>query len=124
MYIEPGGALARVGGRIGRVTFSKTGRTLRYCGRRFQSLNGAGFKENYIDLESREGYWISGPRRDGNDALYPMEVAVDVDVREEYWSHIRKRPDLKDIASFKSPGKYTGRGNYKRRSASLGTGVL
>lgn len=46
--------------RIGRVTFSKTGRTLYYQGKSFQSLSGAGFKSNYYELESGENYWISG----------------------------------------------------------------
>ncbi len=109
MYIEPGGGLARSGGRIGRVEFSQTGRTLRYGGRDFRPLNGAGYKENYFDVESHEWFWISGPRRDGNDALYPMVIEIDDDVSEEYWLQIRKRPDLKNTKSFKSPGKYSRR---------------
>ena len=56
--------------RIGRITFSKTGATLYYKGQAFQSLKGSGFKSNYRDIESGDDYWISGPRRDGCDALY------------------------------------------------------
>ena len=40
--------------RIGRVAFSKTGRTLYYGDRSFQSLNGQGFKANYLDVDSGE----------------------------------------------------------------------
>jgi hypothetical protein len=84
--------------RIGRVTFSRTGATLHYCGRSFQSLKGSGFKANYYCVETGEEYWISGPRRDGTDRLYKSDwpVEIDEDVREEYWTEIRSRPELKD----------------------------
>ena len=84
--------------RIGRVTFSRTGATLHYGGKSFQSLKGGGFKANYFETETGEQYWISGPRRDGTDRLYKSDwpVAIDEDVREEYWAEIRKRPELKN----------------------------
>jgi hypothetical protein len=91
MYIE-----AKTGGltgpaRIGRVTSSKSGATLYYGGKAFCSLKGSGFKSNYYDVETGEHYWISGPRKDGKDALYATHIkpAVDEDVRDEYWSKIR-----------------------------------
>lgn len=78
--------------RIGRVTFSKTGRTLYYRGQTFQSLRGRGFKANYYDVQTGEHYWISGPRKDGADRLYgeSTPVEIDEDVRKEYWSAIRE----------------------------------
>ena len=84
--------------RIGRVTFSRTGATLHYGGRSFQSLKGSGSKANYYDIESGEQYWISGPRRDGADRLYKSDwpVEIDEDVREEYWTTIRKTPEMTD----------------------------
>jgi hypothetical protein len=53
-----------------------------------------GFKANYFDVETGEHYWISGPRK----ALYASNVPteIDEDAREEYWSVIRKKPNLKD----------------------------
>jgi hypothetical protein len=76
--------------RIGRVTFSKTGKTIYYKGRRFQSLKGMGFKSNYYDVETLEEFWISGCKRDGNDGLYGRRpTPIDEDVREEYWREIR-----------------------------------
>jgi hypothetical protein len=94
MYIESkaGGLVGAA--RIGRVTFSKTGATLHYAGKSFQSLKGRGFKSNYYDVESGEPYWISGPRKDGQDGLYATNVVpqVDEDVRDEYWSEIRRLP--------------------------------
>src|SRR4051812_45586358 len=95
MYIEcKAGSLAGEA-RIGRVTFSQTGRTLYYRGRKFQSLKGAGFKSNYYDVESGEDYWISGPKRRGGDALYATNVPteIDEDARQEYWCDIRKMPE-------------------------------
>jgi hypothetical protein len=81
--------------RIGRVTFSQTGRTLYYRGQKFQSLKGAGFKSNYYDVETGEDYWISGPKRNGGDALYggSTPIEIDEDVREEYWRDIRRQPN-------------------------------
>jgi hypothetical protein len=94
MYVE-----SKVGGlagpaRIGRVTFSKAGATLYYRGGTFQSLKGRGFRANYFDVRTGERYWISGPRKDGRDALYPTNVPpqVDEDVHDEYWSKIRGLP--------------------------------
>lgn len=63
-------------------------------------------KENYFDVDSGEYYWISGVRRNGNDALYPMTIQIDEDVREEYWMKLRRRADLADLKSFRSPGKH------------------
>ena len=81
--------------RIGRVSFSKTGRTLYYRGQRFQSLKGAGFKSNYYNVDTGEDYWISGPKRNGGDALYGsgIPIPIDEDVREEYWRDIRRDAD-------------------------------
>jgi hypothetical protein len=97
MYIECKGEGLIGPARIGRVTFSKTGSTLYYRGMAFRSLKGAGFKANYYDVQSGEHYWISGPKRDGSDALYATNVGTDIDedVREEYWCEIRKKPALK-----------------------------
>lgn len=65
--------------RIGRVTFSKSCRSIHYGGRSFRSLRGAGYKANYVDVETGEHYWISGPRKDGADRLYGERVPVDID---------------------------------------------
>jgi len=91
MYIESKSEGLSGRARIGRVTFSKTGATLYYAGKSFQSLKGSGFKSNYFDVETDEHYWISGPKRNGEDRLYVSNVPVEVDddVHEEYWSRIR-----------------------------------
>ena len=70
-------------------------------------LSRQGFKANYHDAETREHYWISGCKKDGTDALYSTIVEIDEDVREEYWTQIRNKPEKKTIASFKCVGKYS-----------------
>ena len=91
--------------RIGRVTFSKSGRSFYYGDRRFKKMGG-GFKSNCYDVETSEDYWISGCRKDGNDSLYGGTVQIDEDVRREYWTEIRGLPADADRESFVSPGKY------------------
>jgi hypothetical protein len=95
MYIESKASGLSGPARIGRVTFSKTGRTIHYRGREFRSLKGHGFKANYFDVATGEHYWISGPRRDGADRLYGERVPIetDEDAREDYWTSIRNEPD-------------------------------
>ena len=92
LYIESKADTINARGRIGRVSFSKTGKTLYYQGKAFQSLKG-GYKANYYDLETRDEYWISGPKRRGGDRLYGTPgVEIDEDVRQEYWLTIRNAP--------------------------------
>jgi hypothetical protein len=95
MYIECKAGGLTGDARIGRVTFSKTGRTLYYRGQTFQSLKGAGFKSNYYCVETGEDFWISGPKRRGGDALYggSTPIEIDEDVREEYWRDIRRQSE-------------------------------
>jgi hypothetical protein len=64
--------------RIGRVTFSKTGKSINYGGRTFQSLKGSGFKANYSTLT---------PEKDFGFRSAPIEI--DPDIAEEYWRGIR-----------------------------------
>ena len=98
MYIERKAGSLTGPARIGRVTFSRTGKTIYYHGQQFQSLGGYGFKSNYFDVGSGEEYWISGCRRDGADRLYGerIPVVIDGDVRVEYWTEIRKQPGNQD----------------------------
>ena len=96
MYIELKDSKLNGPARIGRVTYSKTGRTIYYGGKEFIPATGLG-KANYLETNTREEYWISGPKRRGEDRLYASNIPIEIDedVREEYWVEIRKRPDLK-----------------------------
>ncbi len=94
MYIERKAGNLTGTARIGRVTFSKTGKTLYYRGKKLQSLKGNGFKANFYDLATGEDFWISGCKKDGTDRLYGerLPIKIDDDVREEYWLKIRELP--------------------------------
>lgn len=76
---------------IGRVSFSKTGRTIYYRGKTLQ--RGNGIAGNHFDVESGEEYWVSGVKRDGHDR-HPAgsgPVQIDDDVREEYSAMLAKQ---------------------------------
>jgi hypothetical protein len=117
MYIECKSGGLSGPARIGRVSFSKTGKTLHYAGRQFASCHGSagrqfpsliGFKANYCDMDSGEEYWISGCKKRGGDRLYPGLIEIDDDVREEYWTTIRGMPECKDQKVIRCNGKYGG----------------
>ena len=52
---------------IGIVSFSKSGKTIYFDGKAFQSLNGNGISGNYFDIENGDEYWISGVKKDMSD---------------------------------------------------------
>jgi len=98
MYLEnKSDGLSGGEAHIGRVTFSKSGRTIYYQNRAFQPTKG-GFKANYFETETGDRYWISGPKKNGIDRLYGerVPVRIDEDVREEYWIKIRNLPEKKN----------------------------
>ena len=68
MYIEFKGGNLTGEARIGRVTFSKTKKSIHYNGKTFKSLKGGGFKSNYFDSETGEEYWISGVKKNNQDS--------------------------------------------------------
>jgi hypothetical protein len=109
MYIELKADGVTGPARIGRVTFSKSAKTVYYRGKTFQSCDGRGFKCNYFDVDTQEGYWISGCKRDGRDRLYPGTVDIDDDAREEYRTIIRQEPDNSDQKVIRCTGKYRGK---------------
>ena len=105
MYLENKEKESGESPRIGRVDFSKTGRTIYYRGLAFRSLKGQGIIGNYYEIETGQEYWISGCRKDGNDTLFGGIVEIDNDVRKEYWTTIRQRPNRIDEGQYVSPGK-------------------
>lgn len=103
MYIEYKGDRLEGPARIGLVRYSKTGSTLYYGDKTFRSLKGEGYKANYYDVDTGDHYWISGCKKQGGDRLYGgvLDIAIDDDVREAYWTEIRDRPDLIDQRRIK-----------------------
>lgn len=57
-------------------------------------------------------YWVSGPRKDGQDTLYPGVVEIDEDVRVEYWRDVRGEPARIAETSYRSRGVH---GNHATR---------
>ncbi len=94
-------------GRIVRVRLSKTGKTLYYAGMEFQSLKGSGYKSNYFEVNSGIEYWISSPKKEGNDTLYPGIVEIDENAMEEYWLVIREESENVKKSSYRCNGKYS-----------------
>jgi hypothetical protein len=105
MYIERKDGDSVGAARIGRVSFSKSRKSLIYRGQEFGRLKGTGIKANY--RSGGEDYWISGCKKNGEDPLFPAVVHIDEDVREEYWCTIRNMPEKKAQRTFKSLGKYS-----------------
>ncbi len=98
MYLEHKGSNLSGVGRIGWVDLSKSRRSYHYENETLQKC--VGYKYNAFNVETGVRYWISGPRRDGNDHLHGGRVEIDEDARVEYWSSIRKKPELTHLTSF------------------------
>jgi hypothetical protein len=96
MYIEDKSNGLSGPGRIGRVRFSKSGKSIYYAGRTLQTLAGCGYKANYFDVETGAEFWVSGCKKRGGDRLYGGLIDIDEDVREEYWIKIRGMPQCRD----------------------------
>lgn len=92
MYIESKAAGDGGPARIGFVAFSKTGVTIRHGGQSFRRIRGGGVWGNYADVETGDEYWISGPKRDGDDRLFgALPITIDENARETYWREVRGR---------------------------------
>ncbi len=87
MYIEnKEGLLEGTHARIGWVAFSKSGRTIYYKGRSLTAIGGRGIRDNFMDAETHEEFWVSGVKQRGTN-VHPAEsasVVVDDDAKQEY----------------------------------------
>jgi hypothetical protein len=63
MYIESKAESLQAPARIGRVTFTTSGKGIYYKGRELYRTSG--FKANYAEAATHDPYWISGPHRGG-----------------------------------------------------------
>ena len=76
---------------ICRVDFSKSWQTARFHGLTLQRHHG--IDGNFVDRESGETWWVSGPKRDRTDARYSgQQPQVDDDVRPEYEAFLAGAP--------------------------------
>ena len=69
---------------IGKCFFSKTGQTIYFNGNVYKK--GKGFSSNYYDIETGNGYWISGVKKNGTDRHKFGKGIIEIDesVIEEY----------------------------------------
>jgi hypothetical protein len=90
MHIEDQSGALIGPARIGRVMFSNAGGTICYRGRGLQRARG--FKHNYEDVETGDAFWISGPKRNGEDSLYggSTPAEIDDDARVKFWRDRRQ----------------------------------
>ena len=87
MYLEnKDGDIDGVPARIGWVTFSRSGRSVRYRGRVLLPVGGRGLRGNYIDEATGEEFWVSGVKRRGSNIHphQPVAMLVDEDARDAY----------------------------------------
>jgi hypothetical protein len=97
--------------RIGRVEFSKTGRTLYYDGRALTSRGSPW----YVDADTGEEFWIHpAPRRFKSRSSVPADI--DEDVRVEFWTTIRQEPHRAHERLIRTcrPGRKRSDGNSVR----------
>jgi hypothetical protein len=99
MYVEWKAASVDGPGRIAWVELSKSKRSYRYRGRLL--LRCGGYKFNCVDAETGERYWVSGPKRNGQDKLYGGRVEIDEDAREAYWTTVRRKPECVHLRTYR-----------------------
>jgi hypothetical protein len=77
---------------IGRVTFSKSGRSIFYRGRELGRLKGRGVSGNYFDVDTGQEFWVSGVKKSGSNRHWARSapVEIDDDVRIEYEALIKE----------------------------------
>ncbi len=78
---------------IGLVSFSKTGKTIYFNGKAFQSAGSSRTPGNYYDIETGEIYWISGIKKNMQDRHVYGKGLISVEKRilYEYLSIINKK---------------------------------
>ena len=89
MYIECKAMAGDSGAaRIGWVTFSKSGLSVYYQGKRFERLKGQGVSGNFFETETGDEYWISGVKKSGTNRHWAGSgpIHIDEDARSEYES--------------------------------------
>jgi len=80
---------------IGLVSFSKSGKTIYFDGKAFQSLGGTGIQGNFYDIENDDEYWISSVKKDMSDRhkFGNGDILVEKQILSEYL-HIVGKSEL------------------------------
>ena len=69
---------------ISVVSFNRSWKTARWHGRTLHRAPGL-FDANFLDIETKEEYWLSGPHRDQQDSRYSsITPIIDEEAQEAY----------------------------------------
>jgi hypothetical protein len=91
MYVELKSGGADYGPAwISRVQFSKSGRSIHFKGRELLNIGGRGISGNFMDVATREEFWVSGPKKNRLDRHWAGggPVEIDPEIRDEYFKLI------------------------------------
>lgn len=97
---------------IGKCFYSKTGQTIYFNGNVFRK--GKGFSSNYFDIETGNGYWISGVKKNGTDRHKFGKGIIEIDksIVDEYLKIIGetelKKNKFKIVELNNNPAKEKG----------------
>ncbi|GAB5523025.1 MAG: hypothetical protein Roseis2KO_08970 [Roseivirga sp.] len=71
---------------IGLVEYSKSGRTIYFNEQAFKTCRYGNFDHNFVDIETGQGYWISGVKKNGQDRHWSGggKIQVQRDIVDEY----------------------------------------
>ena len=84
--------------KICRMEIGNGAINLHYQGKTYHQKNSPAGCGNYEHQETGEMYWICAPSKKGADRCpwaKKLPVYIDEDIREEYWTKIRKNPKKK-----------------------------
>ena len=106
---------------IGRVAVSKSGRTIYFNGKAFKRATGGGFGGNYIDLETRDTYWISGVKKSGLDRHWAGsgKITIEAAAVEQYLTEVgasrldSSKFEVSDSIEPTDPSRFHGLENRK-----------
>jgi hypothetical protein len=64
---------------ISNVAFSKSGETIYFNGKALKRIHGGGIAGNFYDLESRDEYWVTGVKKNGNNRHWAGSGKIHID---------------------------------------------
>ncbi len=78
---------------IAKVSYSKTGQTIYFNNKTLKKSKGPVTRGNYIDIESKEEYWVSGVKQRGSNRHWAAngynKVIVQKDAKEAFLSTVK-----------------------------------
>lgn len=87
---------------IGLVSFSKSGKTIYFNGKAFQSIGSDRIRGNFYDIENGEEYWISGVKKDQTDRhqFGKGQIQIEERVVDDYLAIIKRKSLDKSLFSI------------------------